>query len=251
MYKPEIPGAETNAESDASHVEEKTAEEIRESRENQSFGSRLAEYITGMRPDNPEIIPRLIEDRQKIRAKYGLPAERWNSNPDEYERFLKGIAKRLGVKIRATSDCGGFFEEYPIAGGVSFGSKKEIGTDIDKTTIDTHKESLAMLEHELIHAMQNVHSPRMPTEIREYEAYVAGFNVKALAEQMGIEGVEMLFTYFIGSSVQVNYEARSKKEKMEIVPEWNNAEYFIAHRDGLITVNSGNEKSSDGEELAV
>ena len=43
-------------------------------RNKQSQYSRLAEVITGLRPEDPGMAERLIEDQKIVRAKYGLPS---------------------------------------------------------------------------------------------------------------------------------------------------------------------------------
>ena len=44
-----------------------------EFRRQQSYGSRLAEYITGLSAEDPVLGERMAEDKKIIRVKYGLP----------------------------------------------------------------------------------------------------------------------------------------------------------------------------------
>ncbi len=75
-------------------------------RAKQEFGSRLAEYITGMRPEDEKMVDRLAEDQRVIRAKYRLPAIGEISLLTDYERYLRQRAEELGVEIRPTSAYG-------------------------------------------------------------------------------------------------------------------------------------------------
>ena len=215
---------------------EKIPEEIKrneqiEFRRTQEFSSRLAEYITGLRPEDPRIIERLIEDQKIIRARYGLPQTTEIRKPSEYERFLKDVAHREGVRIKEKSECGDFFEKNRVADAVHFGGEKKIGVDIDKTDVDTYNASLVKLEHELIHALQHSKSPNMPIELMEYEAYVAGGNMDVLKENQ--RAVELLFSYLIGGSVLFWYSSQSKQSQTKVEPQWNNPDYFLEKVDGV------------------
>src|SRR3990167_6058879 len=73
----------------------------------QSRASRLSEYITGMRPDDPRMVDRLIQDQNILRSKYRLPAREVQVvSPSEYERTLRARAKKIGVAIRDKLECG-------------------------------------------------------------------------------------------------------------------------------------------------
>jgi len=216
---------------------QKTTQEIIESRTTQSSGSRLAEYITGLRPDDPRIVERLNEDQKRVRAKYGLPEYGRIHDPAEYERFLRSVAKSLGVTIRSTSDCGSFFMDNPFASGVSFDKDNSVGVDVKKTDLDSYKKSLFVLEHELIHAIQKRDSPRMPTEMREYEAYVANSNVDFLNTNYDPRVAEMFFSFYIGSSVMHHYREQSKEQGSEVLPDWDNPKYFLLKVDNIDEAN--------------
>lgn len=182
------------------------------------FSTKLAEYITGLRPDNPMIVERLIEDQKIIRAKYGLPKREAINNPYEYELTLRKIAGSLGVSIKSRSECGSFFEEYNNVGAAHFEKENKIGVDIDRSNLKSYSKSMSTLEHELIHALQHKNSPRMPIELMEYEAYVACGNNELLREDL--ELVKTIFQYLIGASVMHWYSQESKNRGEEVSPKW-------------------------------
>ena len=219
-----IPNLYSEPEIEAEPKQQFSKEQI-DFRAKQEYGSRLAEYITGMRPEDEKMVDRLAEDQKVIRAKYHLPAIGEISLLTDYERYLRQRAEELGVEIRPTSACGDFFKEYPMAGGVSFGNEKRIGMNVVKDDADTYKRSLAILEHELIHALQAKDSPLMPIELKEYEAYIARGNMDYLRTNQ--RAIEAVFGLLIGSSVNMWYSSRSKQLQSEIEPEWNNADYFL------------------------
>lgn len=181
--------------------------------------TKLAEYIIGMSPEDPAIIDRLIEDQKIIRSKYGLPDKEVIS-PGEYEYVLRNLARSLGVTIQEKSECGNFFEEYSQAGAVNFDEEKKIGVSIDKNDLQAYVSGLNQLEHELIHSLQHERSPRMPVELMEYEAYIAGGNNELLREHP--EMAKMVFEYLIGNSVKVWYDLESKKRGEKVKPIWQN-----------------------------
>ena len=194
-------------------------------RNKQEFSSRLAEYITGLRPDDPKMVERLTEDQKIIRAKYNLPAIETITSLTAYERFLRNVAEELGVEIKPTSDCGDFFKKNPITKAVNIGDEKKIGIDIDRSTRDEYRFSLTVLEHELIHAKQDKVSPNMPIELKEYEAYVSRGNMEYLKTNQ--RAVELLFGFLIGGSVSNWYSRMSKSAGSEVEPAWDNADYFL------------------------
>jgi hypothetical protein len=207
--------------------EEKTKETIRE-REKQSFASRLSEYITGLKPEDPAMLERLTNDQDIIRAKYNLPS--WHLSPSEFEHALQKMAKDLGVKIRPKSECGTFFKENPMAEAVHFADGR-IGANINRSELNKYKNSLRILEHELVHEIQNQRSPSMPVEAMEYEAYVASANLEFLKDHPKAVN-DILFNFFIGSSVNIYYQLESKRRGEKVIPEWDNPKYFL-HRDGV------------------
>lgn len=199
-----------------------------EKRMNQGFSSRLAEYITGLRPDNPAMIERLIKDKEIIRVKYGLPPI--GLPPAEYERALRSRAKELDVPIRAKAELEMFFKEK-AAGAIYRDETNEIYTDVDRESRRSYMSSINDLEHELIHAIQQKRFPSMPIEAMEYEAYVAGGNMEYLRQHPD-QIDPILFNYFIGGSVSFHYREKSEKAGEEVKPIWNNPEYFL-RKDGI------------------
>lgn len=235
----------------------------------QTESSRLAEYITGLRPDDPKMIERLIEDRKIIRTKYNLPDTniRFDS-PTEYETLLREIAKKNNVEIRSKSECGTFFEENSGAGGVYFGDSNNVGVDLKRNERSSYEKSLGTLEHELIHSEQQARYPNMPTELMEYEAYLAAnINVEKFKEHP--EEIEpILFSFFIGGSTRFWYKDKNaenvKKSLPKIKPVWNDPEYFLKNidkinQDDIDTYKESNEDKinfkyivkSDGDDVWV
>lgn len=183
----------------------------------EEFSTKLSEYLIGLKIDDPQIVERLIEDQKIIRAKYGLPSVDTVANPTEYERLLRAMAEDLGVEIKSTGEFGKFFDESH-AGGVYFEDQNKIGVDINTESRESYIRSINILEHELIHALQHKNSPRMPIELMEYEAYVAGGNNEALKDDP--ELVDFVFRYLIGNSVSHWYSFESKKRGEGISPTW-------------------------------
>ena len=210
-----------------------TLREQVEARFNQSSYSRLAEFITGLKPEDPKMLEKLATDREIIKAKYNLPPlELLLVSPSEYEHKLRQIAQTLNTKIREKSDCGKFFKENPFTGAVYMDDTNQIGTDIKKGELGSYLKSLQILEHELVHAIQNQNSPSMPIELMEYEAYLAsGINLDYVKEHP--ESIDkMLFGFFIIQSVRWWYNEESKKRGRKVVPVWDNPEYFL-QKDGI------------------
>lgn len=181
------------------------------------FATKLSEHLIGMKIDDPQIVERLVEDQKVIRAKYGLPSVDSMPSPSEYERLLRNIAEDLGAEIKSTDEFGKFFDESH-AGGVYFEDQNKIGVDINYATRESYIRSINVLEHELIHALQHRNSPRMPIELMEYEAYIAGGNNEALRDDP--ELVDFVFRYLIGNSVSHWYSFESKKRGEDISPAW-------------------------------
>jgi hypothetical protein len=207
----------------------KGSESKREFISRQSYGGRLAEYLTGIQLDDPRLIERLIDDQKILRAKYNLPLREMRLQlPQEYEKILMDIAHKHAVRIDTKSECGAFFIENS-AGAVYLGDKR-IGTDVNREDIDSYVTDLGKLEHELIHALQDIYSPRMPIELQEYEAYIAGLNLEHLQEKTDeaerIQSIRGLFEHLIGASVRWWYSNQTKIRETELKPEWDTPEYF-------------------------
>ena len=79
-----------------------TKDQLLELRFNQPEASKLAEYITGIRPDDPQMLERLITDQKVLRGKYNLPPlESRREYPfAEYERLLYEMASKNNITIR-------------------------------------------------------------------------------------------------------------------------------------------------------
>jgi hypothetical protein len=196
----------------------------------ESYGGRLAEYLTGFQLGNPKLVDRLLDDRAIIRGKYNLPERtiRFNQHT-EYEKYLRELAHKLGVRIDAKSECGQFFLENEYAGGVYMSDDKRVGANIDRENEHTYTHSLEILEHEIIHALQGANSPRMPIELMEYEAYVAGVSfehLKKLGDEDRAESLELFFSMMVGGSVRHWYHEQSMRENKETIPVWDDPNYF-------------------------
>jgi hypothetical protein len=187
----------------------------------------LSEYLFGIKPDSEEnlrkILERLKEDKAIVRAKYGFPPEEMlRSDPSEYERRLRETAQRLGVTILPKIGCGSFFEENFSAGAVYIdaretGGSSKIGVDIKREEIKGYIKSLSELEHELIHALQAKRYPRIPIELLEYEAYVAGANIDFLEKDL--EAIRDVFLgFFLGGSINIDYRLMNQERVLRGLP---------------------------------
>jgi hypothetical protein len=211
-----------------------TPEKIVEFRNKQSYGSKLAEFIIGLRPDDSKFAERIALDQKIIRNKYLLPAfELMYQSPTEYERLLYERAAKDGVKIRDKSDCGTYFIDNPNADGAFFEEQNQIGSRVDRESKESYTESLSTIEHEFIHSQQMIKSPSMPIELKEYEAYIAGVNLNTIKDP---ESAEMLFSFFIGGSVDYWYRDKNKERQAsepEIKAVYKDPEYFLKNVDHL------------------
>lgn len=217
---------------------EKTSAEMVEFRNNQSFEERLAEYITGLQLDDPKFVERLKQDQEIIRDKYGLPPiSMIELAPSEFEGVLLSLAKEVGVQVRSEYEVGNFFEEH-TASGVYLEKDKVISVKAYPDSVSPYKRRLTILEHELIHAMQDQNYPGMPIEAMEYEAYIANANFDHLDELNPEERVESLGTFFgymIGGSVRSWYSITSKDRGTEVKPIWDNPQHFLHEVDEIDT----------------
>lgn len=193
-------------------------------RNDQPVMSRLCEYITGLQLDDPALIDRIVEDHKIIRSKYGLPSrDAVFDDPTGYERLLHEIAAELGVTVTDTSDCSNLLQMLPEIEAAYMNRGKRIAADVDRSNVNLYTYSLLALEHECIHAAQFSHSPSMPHEAKEYEAFIAGGSMRVLTQNP--EVIEMVFR-MIDSSVTTFYGKRH-------IPEWNWADYFIRNIDKI------------------
>lgn len=218
----EEPGENLTAQAE---VAEEEQEAIESKEEISSFGTQLLEHLTGLKIGDPHILERLIEDKQRIRAKYNLPPEAMAKIfPAQYESRLRDLAKEFKTDVRSKAEFEKFFEEHPYADAFNDSPEKRIVVDINSSeSLSEYLQSLGILEHELIHAMQGVNSPGMPIEVQEYEAYLAAnfHNLEMLRDDPEKQEVlDTLFTYHIGSSVNHWYQEESEKRKEEVRPDW-------------------------------
>ena len=217
---------------------------IIESRFNQSYESRLIEYATGLKPDDPRMGDRLVEDAKIIEAKYNLPP--MTGPLTEIECKLREIARKHNVDIRDKSACGSFFKENPY-GGVYFKELNAAGVDIDKREKEKYWKSLLTLRHELIHALQYIQYPGMPIEVSEYEAYI-GSDLNADRLKQNPEKIENVLGFFISGSVSFWYrninDARRQGES-KIKPEWDDPEFFLRQVDEIDDEEIQKYKKSD------
>lgn len=171
-----------------------------------SQGRELAERITGISPDNPQMPELLLTDQRIIRQKYGLPSRDAKFiDPVWVECVLKSIIKREGVDLKSKLEYNGFFEEHSAnALQDIIGGRNTIVADINRNEgLSKYFGSLTELEHELIHALQDKYYPRMPIEQKEYEAYVGTMNMERMVESP--DNVENdLFGFFIATSVGIH-----------------------------------------------
>ncbi len=224
-------------------------EKLLEFRFKQSSASRLAEYITGIRPDDPRMAERLIEDQKIIRAKYNLPDRIMRAySSAEYERILKEMARGSSTNIRDKSECSKFFEKYPIAGAVHMGDEKSVFIGIDRANQKSYLRGLGVLEHELIHAEQEKRYKNMPIELKEYEAYVADLNPDFIKSNSG-EIEFLIFDFFVAGSVNAWYKQLNEKAKErsypEVRPVWEDPEFFLKNIDNINQDDIDNYKRSN------
>ncbi len=223
---------EGNVETIVKSKELSVAEKI-EAREQQSKISRIVEYITGLKLEDPKLIDRLEEDQRRIRSKYGLPDRNFKfENSSEYERYLRQLAEVNGVKIRPEGDCGKFFDKFSMVGGVYMDKERVIGVTIDKFDKDEYISSLVTFEHETIHSLQHKYYPEMPIEVQEYEAYLANWNIDYLRED-GSRAIEIVFGFGVAGSILHWYRQTSEEVGYEIKPEWDSPEFFLLNVDGV------------------
>lgn len=197
-----------------------------EDRFSQDKTNRFVEYITGLRLDNSELPNRLAEDQRIIRAKYGLSdTQHFREDISEYERFLKKISEDNGISLRDKFEHDSFFKKYPRATGcssISDGIQNFVS--IDRTSRETYLQSLNILEHETIHALQHKLYPRMNSELREYEAYVCGLNIDYISKNPNT--LQEFFSSVVRSVDHWN-------NNMKKIPVWNTPEYFLTKVDGI------------------
>ena len=215
----------------------KTESDIIKSRFEQSNASKLSEYVTGLKIDDPKFIDKLEEDQKNIREKYNLPKreDRFDT-PYEYEKYLRNLAKENGIKVVKKSEYdeqykNGYFENSLLAGAVYDGENKVIAIDINSSDENSYIKSLIAFEHETIHSLQDKNFPEMEIEKQEYEAYVANWNIYYSKRNPG--SVELFFDFSVVSSINRWYKEESKEKGEELKAKWKDPEYFLKSVDGI------------------
>jgi hypothetical protein len=199
-------------------------------RREQSVPSRLCEYITGIRLEDPRLIDRLREDQEIVRAKYGLPSLKTRFlDCGGYEHYMLALAKRNGIDVRAYSDTA--FSKTSLLGGAVYlgaedGMINTIAVDIDRSSEKRYRSSLSSFEHELIHALQEIKYPGMPIEGKEYEAYLASWSIDKISSDFEI--LLIAFDFGLFGSVNSWYKER------ELKPVWKERDFFLREIDRLI-----------------
>lgn len=165
--------------------------------------SLLAQYVTGIPMENiTGLANRMLSDKKLFREKYQLPEENIKfSDPDSYINTLENMASEHNIPIRHSN-------EY---------HHKDTTTLANGSLYDEFSHSIYLkenykvndLEHELIHALQDINGGPLTIETKEYEAYLCGVNSQKLADpdwQADVLGI------FWGSIGAVSLEAHYKDE---------------------------------------
>ncbi len=142
--------------------------------------SLLAEHITGLNPvlEPEQLAARIIDDAAIFRSRYNLPPlEMRIQDPVEYMRRLRQIAAREGIAIRPFHEYEDFFNQNS-AGGVynSVLNQIVVKPSTNPDLLTALRTDAFLLEHELIHGLQNSYYPSMPIELMEYEAYLSNLS---------------------------------------------------------------------------
>jgi len=214
----------------------RSREEQIEFRKNQTFGSRLCEYITGMRPDDPGMAERLVDDRKVILQKYDLPdIHDYGGRLAEYENELDLIMKKKGINLKEVDDLGEdtarmveMFEEREY-GYYETEGEFVASSILDRSDEKRYRADLQVRCHEMIHALQFRDYPNMPIEGMEYEATIVAMDPEALLEDR--EHLEVIFEWPIMTSVRSYYKTIGKERGEKAV--WDTAEWWLKTVDGI------------------
>lgn len=215
----------------------RSEKDVIKSRFEQSNTSRLTEYVTGLRIEDPKLIEKLENDQLAIREKYKLPKrEDRFDNPQNYENYLRKIAEENGIKVVSKEEYTteydkDFFENSFLAGAVYDNDHKVIAVDIDNSDENSYLKSLINFEHETIHSLQDKNSPNMEIEQQEYEAYVANWNIDYL--KRNTDAIGTVFDFAVGGSVNNWYREENKKNEEDVKPKWSDPEYFLKNVDRI------------------
>ncbi len=137
--------------------------------------SLLSEYVTGIPLEDANLANRLIADKARLRKHYGLPDLSLRvSNPAQYIEILQQIAGANKIGINTTTEYPWKRNNVPLATGNCYDEKTK--------TIYLKTLQPTSLEHELIHALQDISGANLNIETMEYEAYVCNVNTKKLLD---------------------------------------------------------------------
>lgn len=122
-------------------------------------------------------LARAWQYREEVRAKYGLPecGGRWD-DPLAYIHEVEDVLRKEGVQVRDKHEFSAFFAEHPSAGAVAMEPSvfRDATVVAEATSLNDWwglRARANQLSHESVHALQFRHSPRMPDEEGEREAY--------------------------------------------------------------------------------
>ncbi|MCX6726578.1 MAG: hypothetical protein NTY75_02035 [Candidatus Shapirobacteria bacterium] len=198
-----------------------------EFRQSQSIISRLAEYTTGIRSENPGMGKFLVKEHDKYRREYGLPAEILKVvRPDEYEGYLKNLMAELGVKVVDKVNFKDFFKDHPTLNAAYFLETRTIAFDTRRETDDMANNfvRLSAFEHEVVHALQDIVTPQLELGIeqREYRALVVGFLDNVLEKKP-----TALFEAALKSLMEWQKQGR------KFSADWTSAEWWLKNVDKI------------------
>ena len=175
--------------SNSNQLDSKTIKTI-ESRFNQTNGSRIAELITGLRPEDPKMPEKLTEIQGRILEKYQLPDIALSfSLGIEFDRIIRHKVAENGVSFLLKDETQPFFDKYPQLFAAYFHEKKAIGINVEKQKDPNYNYFIynLTLMHEVIHALQdhNGDFDRLSVEWLEFEATI-GSNLLSIYQNPNI-----------------------------------------------------------------
>lgn len=149
-----------------------------EHRLGQSNGSRLAEVITGLTPEDPRIVDRLIEMQDQIYQKYGLPdISLMFTNPNLLHQNINEILDKNQIPLLTKDKTKEFFEKYPDTYAAYFRNLKSIGINTEKQKDPNYNYQFFFITqlHETTHALQDINGvwDTSSIEMLEFEATLA------------------------------------------------------------------------------
>lgn len=172
----------------------------------QSTPSKIAELCTGIVPENPNMLDRLLEIQKRIYEKYSLPDISLSiTNPQELDQKLNEILKKNQIPILPYSESQDFFTKYPNLQAVYFKNKKGIGINPAEENKPSYNDVARQtsLIHEITHALQdrNGDFEQLSIEFLEFEAYTASiilslFNQKEVRGKLTTEQIQLVSTRF-------------------------------------------------------